>query len=142
MPILSQRGRLALAVVVDIALAEAPLRQKELTTRHRLSPRFFEPMLQTLAKAGVLRGIRGPFGGYTLARAPEAITCAEVVRAVLETAEAGEFGLLPASIEMTITPLTLEAERDYFDRLERISIAALCTKAEALDIIRSLKTES
>ena len=41
---------------------------KELATRHRLSPRYLEPVLQALVHHGILKGVRGPRGGYELAR--------------------------------------------------------------------------
>ena len=70
MPVLSRRGRLAIAAVVDIAIhgREAPVAAKALAARHNLPPRHLEPLLQVLVRSNVLRGLRGPRGGYELAR--------------------------------------------------------------------------
>lgn len=131
MQILSQRGRLALAAVVDIAsVRKGPVSQKALAARHLLPARHLEPLLQTLARAGILRGVRGPKGGYALARNRKDINCAEVVRAALDTSEGGDFGLLPPTLESVILPAMAEAERDYFERLEQISVADLCHRAD------------
>lgn len=133
MQILSQRGRLALAAVVDIAsVRNGPVSQKALAARHLLPARHLEPLLQTLARAGILRGVRGPKGGYVLARDRKDINCAEVVRAVLETSEGGYFGLLPPTLEIVVLPAMAEAERDYFEQLEQISVADLCHRASAI----------
>ena len=133
MQILSQRGRLALAAVVDIASAGArPVRQMVLSARHQLPPRHLEPLLQDLARAAILRGVRGPNGGYVVARAPQDISCAEVVRAALEFPDGGDFGALPPTLDTVILPAMAEAERAYFGRLEHISIADLCHRAAAI----------
>ena len=133
MRILSQRRQLALAAVVDIASAKSrPIRQTVLSTRHQLPARHFEPLLQTLARAGILRGVRGPGGGYVVARAPQDISCAEVVRAVLEISDEGDLSVLPSSLDAVILPAMDEAERAYFERLEQISVADLCDRASAI----------
>lgn len=132
MQLLSQRRQLALAAVVDIASAKTgPVRQTVLSARHQLPARHFEPLLQTLARAGILRGVRGPGGGYVVARAPQDISCAEVVRAVREVSDGGDFGALPSSLDAVILPAMDEAERAYFERLEQISIADLCHRCDA-----------
>ena len=66
MPFLPRKGILAIAAVVDIALNDRdhPVSAKTLATRHGLPPRHLEPVLQALVREGILRGIRGPGGGY------------------------------------------------------------------------------
>jgi Rrf2 family protein len=61
---------LAVLAVADIALharGEA-VAAKDLAARHGLPPRHFETILQDLARAGLVKGQRGPKGGYHLAR--------------------------------------------------------------------------
>jgi len=130
MPILSRRGRLAIAAVVDIAIhaVNAPVSAKALAARHNLPPRHLEPLLQALVRAGILKGLRGPRGGYDVARERDQITCAEIVRTAVGTA-ANEFDSLSPLVETVIVPAMAEAERDYFSRLARISVADLCERA-------------
>ncbi len=68
--LLSRKGLLAIAAVVDVALQKdgRPLSSKQLAERHGLPPRHLEGVLQALMREGILRGIRGPQGGYRLAR--------------------------------------------------------------------------
>src|SRR5438128_1956001 len=82
MLLLPRKGILAITVVVDIAVhgGARPVTGKMLSARYGLPPRHFEPVLQALVRHGILRGIRGPRGGYELAREPARIMADEVVR--------------------------------------------------------------
>lgn len=132
MPILSRRGRLAIAAVVDIAVhaVDAPVSAKALAARHNLPPRHLEPLLQALVRAGILKGLRGPRGGYDVARDRHRINCAEIVRTAVGTSS-DEFESLSPLVEAVIVPAMAEAERNYFDRLAQISVADLCERAAA-----------
>ena len=83
MPLLPRKGVLAVTAVIDIALHARgrPVAAKALATRHRLPPRHLEPVLQALVRHGILKGIRGPRGGYELARDQRSITAEEILRA-------------------------------------------------------------
>ncbi|NBQ40628.1 MAG: transcriptional regulator, partial [Alphaproteobacteria bacterium] len=69
MNLLSRRSLLAIAAVVDIAIHARPdpVAAKHLAERHQLPPRHLETILQALVRAGILKGVRGPKGGYELA---------------------------------------------------------------------------
>ena len=70
MPLLPRKGSLAIAAVIDVALQGQghPISAKTLAAHHGLPPRHLEPVLQALVRDGILRGVRGPRGGYELAR--------------------------------------------------------------------------
>jgi hypothetical protein len=61
-----RKGLLAIAVVVDVALQTdgRPISAKTFAMRHGLPPRHLELVLQSLVRGGILKGIRGPHGGY------------------------------------------------------------------------------
>ena len=82
MNLLSRRSLLAIAAVVDIALhsRSSPVAAKALAARHKLPPRHLETLLQGLVHAKILKGVRGPRGGYELARERRSITVGEIVR--------------------------------------------------------------
>ena len=88
MMLLSRRSLLAIAAVVDIALhaRPAPVPAKLLAGRLGLPPRHLETLLQALVHAGILKGVRGPRGGYELARERRRITAADIARAAMEDA--------------------------------------------------------
>src|SRR5580692_7091523 len=83
MALLSRKGILAVAAVIDIALHadHRPVSAKALAERHGLPPRHLEPVLQALVREGILKGIRGPGGGYELASEPRNITAEQILRA-------------------------------------------------------------
>jgi len=70
MSLLPRKGILIITAVVDIAInaRNRPVAAKALAARHRLPPRHLEPVLQALVREGILKGVRGPRGGYELAR--------------------------------------------------------------------------
>jgi Rrf2 family protein len=67
---LSRKTLLALEAVIDIAYnaRPEPVQAKEITSRQGVPQRYLEQVMQQLVRAGVLRGVRGPRGGYRLAR--------------------------------------------------------------------------
>lgn len=83
MPLLPRKAVLAVAAVIDVAMQEngQPISAKTLAARHGLPPRHLEPVLQALVRCGILKGIRGPRGGYELARPAAEITVHDVLRA-------------------------------------------------------------
>ena len=83
MSLLPRKGLLAIAAVIDVALngCERPVSARKLAARHNLPPRHLEPVLQALVHEGIFNGIRGPRGGYELAREQRRISVADVLRA-------------------------------------------------------------
>src|ERR1700688_1088690 len=83
MPLLSHKGVLAIAAVIDVALHAQgrPISAKTLAARHGLPPRHLESVLQALVRDGILKGIRGPRGGYELARERWRVTANDILRA-------------------------------------------------------------
>ncbi len=90
MNLLSRRSVLAIAAVVDVALhsRSAPVAAKALAARHKLPPRHLETLLQGLVHAKILKGVRGPRGGYELARERRRITVGEIVRTAMSLSTA------------------------------------------------------
>jgi Rrf2 family protein len=90
MNLLSRRSVLAIAAVVDVALhsRSAPVGAKVLAQRHKLPPRHLETVLQGLVHAKILKGVRGPRGGYELARERRRITVGEIVRTAMSLSTA------------------------------------------------------
>jgi Rrf2 family iron-sulfur cluster assembly transcriptional regulator len=133
MQLLPRKGILAIAAVIDIALHARgrPVAAKALATRHRLPPRHLEPVLQALVRHGILKGIRGPRGGYELAREQHRITADEILRA------AGTVDDLDAKpingsnlLDQVVIPALSEAEQAFAAALSRINIEELARSAE------------
>ncbi len=135
MPLISRKGILAVTAVIDIAINARgrPVSAKALAARHKLPPRHLEPVLQALVHNGILRGIRGPHGGYALARERMRITAEDIMRAADSAEMAGE-PPLPVStlIGTVVRPALAEAESAFSAALARINVEDMVTAAEAL----------
>jgi len=132
MPILPRKAILAIAAVVDVAMheGEQPVSAKALATRHGLPPRHLEPVLQALVRAGILKGIRGPGGGYALAGEPREITAAHVLRAAeLTEGEEPVPEINSPLVSEIVLPAMADAERALADALARITIADMLPPA-------------
>ena len=132
--LMSRRSLLAIAAVVDVALHARPLpvSAKQLAARHNLPPRHLEPVLQALVRQGILKGVRGPRGGYELARERRRITAADIVRAAMTAT--GEDGLppLPESrlVDVVVGPAVQAASEAFLAELETYTVDMLCRQAE------------
>ena len=135
MPLVSRKGILAIAAVIDIAIhaRSRPVSAKALAARHKLPPRHLEPVLQALVRHGILKGIRGPHGGYALAREQRRITAEDIMRAAGSVEEEGE-PPLPASplIGGVVRPALAGAEQSFSAALGRINVEDMAKAAEAL----------
>jgi Rrf2 family protein len=134
MPLLSRKGILAIAAVIDVAInaRSRPVSAKALAARHRLPPRHLEPVLQALVRAGILRGMRGPHGGYEVAREHRRISADDILRAAISVDDS-EGPPLPNSslVNDVVRPALAEAERVFSTALSRISIEDMAKRAEA-----------
>jgi Rrf2 family protein len=135
MPLLPRKGILAIAAVIDIALNSRgrPVAAKALALRHRLPPRHLEPVLQALVREGILRGIRGPRGGYELAREQRRITVDEILRAAGTTDEVDDVSLADSHLlSRVVIPALAQAERAFSAALARINVEELARSADGL----------
>lgn len=78
----STRGRYAVRFMLDLALHNTgePVRIKDVSARQEISGKYLEQVVAVLSKAGCLRSIRGPQGGYLLTRDPKDYTVGEILR--------------------------------------------------------------
>lgn len=87
---LSTRGRFAITAMIDLALRESaqPVPLQDIALRHRISLSYLEQVFAKLRQHGLVESTRGPGGGYTLGFRGDAITVADIIGAIEETAEA------------------------------------------------------
>jgi Rrf2 family transcriptional regulator, iron-sulfur cluster assembly transcription factor len=137
--LLSRRSVLAVAAVVDVALhsRSAPVTAKALAARHKLPPRHLEILLQGLVRAKILKGVRGPRGGYELARERRRITVAEIVRIAmsLSTADPEDLGSNSVLLERVIDPAVRGAGETFLANLDAITVEQMCETAETAHVL-------
>jgi len=79
---LSKRGEYGLRALQDLTThyGKGAIPNKDLAARNNIPPRFLEQIMLTLKHGRIVHSQKGPQGGYYLARPPEEIPLAEVVR--------------------------------------------------------------
>jgi Rrf2 family protein len=135
MALLPRKGLLAIAAVIDVALhgKGQPVSAKALAVRHSLPARHLEPVLQALVRAGILKGIRGPRGGYELARERRRISADEILRAAGTIEDLTDMaGADSTLVNDVVMPAIGQAERAFAAALSRINLEELVRKAEPL----------
>ncbi|MEL6318211.1 MAG: Rrf2 family transcriptional regulator [Pseudomonadota bacterium] len=95
---LSTKGRYAVTALADIALQSASAEPEadrrliplaEISGRQDISLAYLEQLFARLRKAKLVKSVRGPGGGYRLARGADQIRISEIMSAVDETLQAG-----------------------------------------------------
>ena len=79
---ISTKGRYALRLMIDLAMNEEgnPIRIKDLAERKNISDKYLEQIISVLNKAGLVKSVRGPQGGYLLKKRPEDYTVGMILR--------------------------------------------------------------
>jgi Rrf2 family protein len=127
----SRRARLALDAVLDVAWAGRPdpVQSRDITERLGVPRRHIEALLQDLVRAGVLRGVRGPRGGYALARERRRITVGEVLRAA-GAAPPDDGPAASSDLSRRVAaPFWDDAIRAMMERLDSVTLEDLCARA-------------
>jgi Rrf2 family protein len=127
----------ALEAIVDIAYNARPhpVQSKEITRRQGIPQRYLEQVMQQLVHAGILKSIRGPRGGYTLARERRRISIGEIVRTVADMdPETEELPPGSALAVQVVRPLWDSLCDEMWQRLDTVTIDDLCQRARTLRI--------
>lgn len=79
---ISTKGRYALRLMLDLASNDSgtPIRLKDVAKRQGISEKYLEQIISILNKAGFVRSVRGPQGGYSLSRTPADYTVGMILR--------------------------------------------------------------
>lgn len=79
---ISTKGRYALRMMLDLAMneKEEPIRIKEIALRQEISDKYLEQIISILAKAGYVKSLRGPQGGYRLSKPAAEYTVGSILR--------------------------------------------------------------
>ncbi|MDD3518781.1 MAG: Rrf2 family transcriptional regulator [Chromatiales bacterium] len=83
---LSTKGRYAVTAMMDLAIHDkiGPVTLADISQCQGISLSYLEQLFAKLRKAGLVEGMRGPGGGYKLARPSDSITVAQIITAVDE----------------------------------------------------------
>jgi Rrf2 family iron-sulfur cluster assembly transcriptional regulator len=138
-PRITKKMLFAIEAVLDIAYhaGAEPVQSREITRRQGIPQRYLEQALQHLVRDQILVGVRGPRGGYRLARERRRITVGEIVRSVrkmetaedpLETEQGSDLG------QEVVRPLWGEVQAEIMKRLDATTVDDMCQSAQAAGI--------
>ncbi len=79
---ISTKGRYALRLMLDLAMNDQgnPVRVREIAGRQGISDKYLEQIISILTKAGYVKSIRGPQGGYRLNKSAASYTVGSILR--------------------------------------------------------------
>ncbi|MFD0871165.1 Cysteine metabolism repressor [Chlamydia abortus] len=82
---ISTKGRYGLTIMMELAnrYGEGPTSLKSIAEKHQLSEHYLEQLIAPLRNAGLVKSVRGAYGGYILSKPAEEITSGDIIR-VLE----------------------------------------------------------
>ncbi len=104
---------------------------RDIAAKQGLPPRYLEGLMQKLVRAGILRGIRGPKGGYVLAKERRRIALSDIC-SVLQEEEADKESAAYAATPLgknIVMPIWKKATAAWFGALEGVNLAELCEDA-------------
>lgn len=124
----------ALEAVVDVAYngRSGPVQSRDITRRQEIPQRYLEQVMQQLVRAGILKGVRGPKGGYNLARERRRVSVGEIVRVVnsmdSKMDKVGALSHSPLGIKV-INPLIENLNLSIMEKLNSVTLQELCQQA-------------
>ncbi|MBS0309398.1 MAG: Fe-S cluster assembly transcriptional regulator IscR [Proteobacteria bacterium] len=91
---LTTKGRFAVTAMIDLALRQdkGPVTLAGISRRQEISLSYLEQLFGKLRRHGIVESVRGPGGGYNLARRSEDVTVADIIIAVDEPLDATQCG--------------------------------------------------
>jgi Rrf2 family transcriptional regulator, cysteine metabolism repressor len=122
---ISTKGRYGLTIMMELAAkyGEGPTSLKSIAERNQLSEHYLEQLVAPLRNAGLVKSVRGAYGGYVLSKEPDSITSGDIIRIL-------EGPISPVDFTEEDDP----AKRDLWLRI-RDSIAEVLDSTTLADLI-------
>ncbi len=91
---LTTKGRFAVTAMIDLAMrnGEGPVTLADISDRQKISLSYLEQLFGKLRRQGLVSSVRGPGGGYNLARPTQEVSVADIIVAVDEPIDATQCG--------------------------------------------------
>lgn len=137
---MTRKTLLAIEAVLDVAYNARPnpVQSRDITARQGIPQRYLEQVLQHLVRKGVLKGVRGPRGGYTLARERRRVTLGDVVRVISQMDADEDAAMGGAELgSQIIGPIWQVHQDELLAKLDTITMEDLCNQARDAGIGRT-----
>jgi Rrf2 family iron-sulfur cluster assembly transcriptional regulator len=137
---LTTKGRFAVTAMIDLAMrnGSGPVTLAEISARQKISLSYLEQLFGKLRRYGLVSSVRGPGGGYRLARTLPQITVADIILAVDEPIDATRcHGMQNCKDEQKCLTHDLweHLNKVIFDYLHSVNLADLVDGQGSADIV-------
>jgi Rrf2 family iron-sulfur cluster assembly transcriptional regulator len=143
---LSTKGRYAVTAMMDIAIHDpnGPVTLADISHCQSISLSYLEQLFAKLRKENLVRGVRGPGGGYRLARPADKITIAEIIAAVDEKVDATCGGESRCNEEQTCLTheLWCGLSKKIYTFLDSITLEGFLSRESVQEVIRRQAVEN
>lgn len=142
---LTKMSRCGTRAVFDLAYHSVgfPIRIKDIATRQEIPLRFLEQIFHKLKNNNIVRSVKGPNGGYLLAKDPNNITVRDIISAVKEPIDVVHCVSNSTNCSRAIHCITRSVWKEAAERIDQffasVSIDDLCKKGKELGIKRDVK---
>lgn len=136
---LTTKGRYAVTAMLDLAFhsQQKPVTLTDIATRQTISLSYLEQLFARLRKAGMVKGVRGPGGGYMLSRVALDINIADIIAAVdeeIDSTKCGGKGDCQDSQPCLTHDLWMGLSEQIRNYLKQISLAELMERKPVADV--------
>ncbi len=148
---LTTKGRFAVTAMADLAMCsgQSPVTMAAISERQKISLSYLEQLFGKLRRSKIVESVRGPGGGYYLARPAEKITIAEIIVAVdepLDTTKCGGLGNCHDDRQCVTHDLWMGLNERIYDYLASVTLQQLvdsqAKSASGITHIRVSKKEA
>ena len=146
---LTTKSRYGARAIFDIAYHSTgmPVQIKDISKRQEIPPRYLEQIFQKLKKANIVKSIRGPGGGYILAKEPDRITVGDIIQAMREPIDPvfcvegeNENPKKCSRTEECVTRLVWEeAGEKITEFFDSVTISDLCERARNMGVKKDMR---
>ncbi len=130
---LTTKGRFAVTAMIDLGMRHqrGPITLAGISERQRISLSYLEQLFGRLRRQGIVDSVRGPGGGYTLAKSLDEISVAAIIRAVdepIDATQCGGLGNCRDDRECMTHDLWMTLNTHIYDYLESVMLSELVSK--------------
>ena len=139
---LTTKGRFAVTAMLDLAMRDAngPVTLAGISERQGISLSYLEQLFGKLRRAALVESVRGPGGGYCLAKSPDALSVADIILAVDEPLDATQCGgheNCHDNHRCMTHDLWTDLSKTLFAYLANVSLGDLLAKQRAKDCAKT-----
>src|SRR4029079_3672880 len=144
---LTTKGRFAVTAMLDLALnaTQGPVTLSGISERQKISLSYLEQLFGKLRRRALVESVRGPGGGYHLARHPSEISVADIIRAVeepLDSTQCGGRENCQGDRKCMTHELWEEVNNTVFGFLDGVKLSVLVEKQKTrtVSVVRTAKS--